>query len=190
MPKSKQDWLEQGLSKLIGGGESTLTINGLAAGMSLTKGSFYHHFQGIQRYKYELAAYWVKLQLGAIPLLPRKTVRRVEAMDIWVEDLIMQDRSAETAIRAWGQQDEMVSTLLVGVDTARRLFVESVFKPLVADQEQPRLMADLLLAMLAGSLDESAGISRERALDLYVEYKRLYGLDEKETQEQQFRLPI
>ncbi len=190
MPKRKQDWLEQGLRLLQTGGDIALTIDGLAAEMSLTKGSFYHHFQGIQQFKHELAAHWVKLQVGDIPLMPRKSAQRVEILDAWVEALILQDRSAEQAMRAWGQQDDMVRTQLAGVDAARRLFVESVFKPLVSDQEQPRLMADLLLTMLGGSLDESAGYTRDRVLELYVEYKRLCGLEEKEPQEQQYRLPI
>ncbi len=190
MSKNKGDWLEHGLRVLDGGGVSALTIDGLAAEMGLTKGSFYHHFQGIQQYKYELATHWVKLQLGAIPLLPKKSTRRMEALDAWVETLILQEGSAEQAVRTWGLQDEMVRSQLAGVDAARRLFVESVFKPLIGDKGQPRLMADLLLAILSGSLDEVAGSSRDRALELYTEYKRLYGLDEQEIQEQQFRLPI
>lgn len=190
MPKSKQDWLEQGLWLLVDRGDEALTIDELTNRMSLTKGSFYHHFQGIRQYRHELAAYWMQQQVSAIPVLARKSAHRVDAMDAWVEEQILQGKGAETSIRAWGQADELVRSLLVRLDTARRMFIVLVLEVPASDRDERFLMADMLLSMLAGSLSAASGFTRERALELYAEYKRLYGLDEKQSREQQMRLPL
>ena len=55
MPKlSKEDWLEKGFEILSEFNQDKLRIQYLCDRLGVTKGSFYHHFQGIQGYISEL----------------------------------------------------------------------------------------------------------------------------------------
>ncbi len=48
---SKQAWLDEVLRTLADEGAPALRIDRLAGGLGLSKGSFYHHFDGMAGYK-------------------------------------------------------------------------------------------------------------------------------------------
>jgi AcrR family transcriptional regulator len=54
------DWLKTGLELLAESGPEAIRIDRLCSRMGLTKGSFYHHFDGVGEYTDELTGHWVK----------------------------------------------------------------------------------------------------------------------------------
>ncbi len=83
----------------------------------------------------------------------------------------------EVAIRMWAHENAMVRSFVSQVDAVRHEFVLHVFRVIIiGDETQARLMADMLFTMTIGSITSLPRIPPERVLDLYTEFKRLYGL--------------
>ena len=93
-----------------------------------------------------------------------------------VEEMFAAVTEPEIAIRAWAQQDHMVHSFVERVDSVRRDFLLKVFRSVEVDDEQVRLMVDMLSTMLVGSITILPRLSPERVMDLYREFKRLYRL--------------
>ena len=54
----RDDWIEAGLSLLGREGEAALTLERLCAALGRTKGSFYHHFEGMPALGSAMLAAW------------------------------------------------------------------------------------------------------------------------------------
>ncbi len=176
MRKSKQDWLEAGLHTLGKDGVNGLTIERMTEELGVTKGSFYHHFKNVRDFEEQLVVYWADQYLSTSADLPDGPGERLALLDTIMEEAFSRVTEPEVAIRTWAQQDEMVRPYVVQVDEVRYEFVLNVFLSVTSDEGQARLMADMLSAMLIGSITFLPRIPPERVLDLYREFKRLYGL--------------
>jgi AcrR family transcriptional regulator len=178
MSKSKGDWLATGLKILGDRGVAGLTIQRMTDTLGVTKGSFYHHFANIDDFRELLVAYWADQYLSTAAGPPDGVGDGLALLDTIMEEAFSSVTEPEIAIRAWAHQDEMVQKAVEQVDRARRQFVLNVFRNVAGDEEQARLMADMLATMLIGSLTVLPRIPPQRAHHLYREFKRLYQLGE------------
>jgi len=174
--KSKQDWLETGLKVLSETGVSGLTIERMTVELGVTKGSFYHHFESMGDFERQLINHWADQYLSTAASLPESTSELLPLLDSIMEEAFGPVTEPELAIRVWAHQDEMVQPYVEQVDAARRAFVLHVFRSVAETDEQARLMADMLSTMLIGSTTILPPVPPERVLELYREFKRLYGL--------------
>jgi len=177
--RKKQDWLEVGLKILGQAGDSGLTIERMTDELGVTKGSFYHHFINVQDFKEQLISHWADQYISTSSSLPDEPEERQAILDMVMEEAFGSVTEPEIAIRNWAQRDKMVRSFVERADSVRREFVLSVFQSMTKDESQALLMADMLSAMLIGSITILPRISPERVLDLYKEFKRLYGLGNK-----------
>lgn len=176
MRKSKQDWLEAGLKTLGEFGVRGLTIERLTGELGVTKGSFYHHFRDVEDFREQLIAFWADQYLSTASNLPDDSEELIALLDAIMEDGFEFITEPEIAIRVWAQQDNMVGSYVEQVDSVRRDFLLKVFRSMVGDDEQARMMADMFSTMLIGSITVLPRVSPERVMDLYREFKRLYRL--------------
>jgi AcrR family transcriptional regulator len=176
MRKHKQDWLQVGIRTLGQSGASGLTIERMAAELGVTKGSFYHHFKNMRDFEGQLIADWAEQYLSTSADLPDDPQARLELLDEIMEEIFSPITEPEVAVRIWAQQDEMVSTYVERVDAVRREFALIVFRGVTDDERQAQLMADILFTMLIGSITVVPRMSSDQVQDLYLEFKRLYGL--------------
>jgi AcrR family transcriptional regulator len=176
MRTTKTDWFEKGLETLGDSGLSALTIDGLGDRLGVTKGSFYHHFENVRDYQEQLIAFWADQYLSTSDSLPDDPAERLALLDGIMQEAFSPVTEPEIAIRTWAQQDARVRSYVEQVDSVRREFVQNVFHGLAADGAQARLMADMLTAILIGSMTVLPRMSSQRVLELYDEFKRLYGL--------------
>jgi AcrR family transcriptional regulator len=176
MRTTKTDWFEKGLEILGASGHTALTIDGLGGRLGVTKGSFYHHFANVRDFQEQLIAHWADQYLSTSDNLPDDPAERLALLDGIMREAFSPVTEPEIAIRTWAQQDEMVRSYAEQVDAVRREFVQNVFQGLAANGAQARLMADMLTALLIGSMAVLPRMSPERVLELYEEFKRLYGL--------------
>lgn len=176
MRKSKQDWLQQGLHTLAEDGLKGLKIDRLADRLGVTKGSFYHHFQNSQDYEKQLIAYWADQYLSTAVQLPQNPEEYIPLLDMLIEEAFFPITEPEIQIRSWAQQDEGVREYVELVDMVRHNFVRKIFEEVKQDTHQAALMADILFAILIGSMMTLPRIPSERVKNLYQEFKRLYGL--------------
>ena len=71
---ARRDWLEAGMAILEELGAEALTIETLTNRLSVTKGSFYHHFKNYQDFKEHLLAFYEEERtLQIIRLAERET---------------------------------------------------------------------------------------------------------------------
>ncbi|WP_232666802.1 TetR/AcrR family transcriptional regulator [Pseudonocardia sp. TRM90224] len=154
MPTTKGDWLDCGLGILAEQGAQALRLDRLLATIGLTKGSFYHHFDGMPDYRAELAAYFEE----------RYTTRYIDVATERFEDpagqlrtlrsLVAAEKGAEAelevAFRAWAQQDAVVRTVQERIDERRVRFLEELFARHDLPSGRARVLAQAVYLTLVG----------------------------------------
>lgn len=176
MPTTKQDWFQAGMEILGQSGIKGLTIERMTKALAVTKGSFYHHFNNIHDFQSQLVAFWADQYLSTSADLPHDPANLLSLLDTIMQESFGSITKPELAIRTWAFQDENVRTYVERVDAVRRKFVLNVFQSLFESEVQARMMADILFAITIGSITAIPSIPPERVLEMYMEFKHLYGL--------------
>jgi AcrR family transcriptional regulator len=115
---TKSDWITHGLRTLAKDGVGALKVGPMAAGLEVSRGSFYWHFADIAEFRAELLRSW-----------------RERATDRVIEELAGQagadrlkylltrafgvERNLERALRAWAAEDANVAAVVTSVDASR-----------------------------------------------------------------------
>jgi AcrR family transcriptional regulator len=178
MAVRKDDWLDSGLTILGQSGLKALTIDYMAGILGVTKGSFYHHFQSMRYFQEQLVACWADQYLGTSGAIPEDPSERLALLDSIMDVVFSQITEPEIAIRTWAQEDELVYSFVAQVDSVRRDFVLSVFTSLASSEAEAQIMADMLFTMTIGSITVLPRLNSARVLELYHEFKKLYGLED------------
>ncbi|NIM92956.1 MAG: TetR family transcriptional regulator [Anaerolineales bacterium] len=176
MPRSKEDWMAEGLKVLAESGVSGLTIDALSSRLGLTKGSFYHHFKDVQDYHEQLITYWADQYLSTADSYPQDAFAGLELLDNIMNRIFKPITEPEVAIRNWAHENNMVRSYVEEVEKARHGFVLHAFQMVTKETDQALLMADMLSTIMLGSMTSLPRIPTQRVLELYQEFKRLYGL--------------
>jgi AcrR family transcriptional regulator len=125
----RQNWLDAALSALVEGGIAAVTMERMAIGLGVTRGSFYHHFRNRADLLDELLDYWVRDwtvaivdDVTALYLDPRSTL-------LALMRVIAHRKAAEhdMAFRAWALHDERTRKVLTRVDGMRVEYMTSLF---------------------------------------------------------------
>ena len=117
----KAQWLSAGLEALRKGGVGAVRVERLAAGVGVTKGSFYHHFRDRDALLEALLDYWSREMTDAeferIQTLRGGLAARLAAL---AEDVLEKGMGRyDPAIRAWARQDRKVAAVVAQVDRRR-----------------------------------------------------------------------
>ena len=123
MRRSRTDWLNAGLALLRDEGEHTLTIERLCRAVSLSKGSFYPHFQHVEAYRAALLNCWEQTQTDA-PI--EQTAGAADPLQALRAVITPLDHPLELAVRAWGVRDGQVRAALRRVDARRTAHLRQV----------------------------------------------------------------
>ena len=179
--KSKQDWLNAGLKIFRESGISGLTIEMLNQELGVTKGSFYHHFSGIQDFKtsflqfYEEAGTLNVIQATEQKRSAQDKLRRLLAI------IVSYPLEDEVVMRAWAQQDAEVGLVQARVDARRVDYVAALCSEISGNLAQGRLMADIFYALLVGGPQIQPALSAERITAVFNEILRLYNIPQLEV---------
>ena len=174
--RSKYDWLECGLAVLGREGLDALTIEAMAQELGLTKGSFYHHFKNAADFEEQLLAYWANQYLATSGAKAVEAPARLALLDTLMEETFTPITEPEIAIRMWAARDARARPYVERIDHFRRQFLLEVFRSLEVSESDAQLMADMLYAITIGSMATLPRVPPGRVLELYQEFKRLYGL--------------
>ena len=127
---SRRDWLDAALELLHNSGINSVTVEALATHLSITRGSFYHHFKDRKDLSNEMLEYWRRKWTVEI----RETVAAL-GLDglqslIALGNLIKHRRAAgyDIAIRAWAVHDEHAKDVVRQADKIRLDFIRSQFE--------------------------------------------------------------
>lgn len=177
---TKQDWLQAGLKVLATNGAPGLTIEALTQHLQVTKGSFYHHFDGFGDFKTSLLTYFE--EVGTLDIIemtekttaPEARLRRL--LEIIVQHTPPAGSRVEVAVRAWALQDEAAAAVQARIDAQRIAYVQSLCQPILGNRDQALLMAQMLYALLVGSEQIQPPLSREQLQALFDQFLQLNNL--------------
>jgi AcrR family transcriptional regulator len=152
----KERWLHEGLTVLAELGAPALRIDRLAERLGMTKGSFYHHFDGLAAYKTELLTYFGELStmryIEAAELVPnlgaRERLSRLMTLVLRAPD---NEGKLEIAFRAWAQQDSDVHETQRRIDATRIDYVRDLCRGLGLPPRRALDMARVIYTVLIGS---------------------------------------
>ncbi|WUH99985.1 TetR/AcrR family transcriptional regulator [Spirillospora sp. NBC_00431] len=149
---SERAWLEEGLALLAEQGAPAVTLDRLCERMGLSRGSFYHHFGSMPRYRSRLLSHFEAEYTTAIidsvegaGDLPRERLRR-----LLTQALTSTDPELEIAMRAWAKQNSEAAAVQEHVDATRIEYLRGLCEE--AGHARPDQVAKLLyLVMIGGS---------------------------------------
>jgi AcrR family transcriptional regulator len=142
--RSRERWLHDGLAILAESGVRGLTIESLSARLGLSKGSFYHHFDGMPGYRQALLEYFEERE-------SRDFIERANAapdpageprLRHIVADVMASEGGRphlENAVRSWASSDPVAREYLDRIDLARVAFLQEQFE---AMKLEPQAAAD------------------------------------------------
>lgn len=175
---TKQTWLDEGISILATMGAASLTIDLLTTRLSLTKGSFYHHFKSYDGFKAALLDYYEDASTLAIIRLteenPDATPQRKLSRLLRISTSY--PSGTEIAFRTWAMQDADVRVYQERIDSQRQQYVYDLFHAMHFDEEQARLMARIFYAILVGAEHLLPMLAMNEALAMFDEFRRLYNI--------------
>jgi AcrR family transcriptional regulator len=147
---TRRDWLEAGMAILEDLGAEALTIEALTNRLSVTKGSFYHHFKNYQDFKeHVLAFYEEERTLQIIQLAERETSSQAKLERVLQATL--QPSQLDVAMRAWALQDVLVRDHQQRIDQRRLTYLEELISSLIGDHSHATRMARLFYSIYVGS---------------------------------------
>lgn len=142
---SRAAWLRHGLLTLAGEGHNGLTAGAMAAGLGVSRGSFYWHFRDIADFRTQLLAAW---QDATTDQVIRDLDARTSGPDgqgggglkLLLQRTMRPGRSLERAVRAWAGEDPEAAAAIAGVDARRLARVQALLTDagVPADRAAPR----------------------------------------------------
>jgi len=177
--KTQRDWLDTAVHLLAETGFTGLTIEALTQRMSLTKGSFYHHFSSYQGFKtrflqfYEGEGTLAVIERAEKGGTPQEKLRRLLEIVVTFSEL---SARPEVALRVWALQDEEVRQVQQRVDEQRTGYLQALLNQIVGDEAQALKAARLLYATLVGAEQMQPPITGADLQKLFDEILRFYGI--------------
>jgi AcrR family transcriptional regulator len=165
-PLSRRSWLEAGLHHLTFKGIRALRLRPLAASLSISTGSFYHHFNSFDEYLGQLARFYCDEHLMANLSVvtreartPRQKIERLVAM-AHHQGL---DRMG-LAMRAWGRSDPRAQQAVAALDKTLLDYLTTCFEDMGFEPLAAQARAVLLLSV--GTTDMIHSLAGHLAPDL------------------------
>ena len=144
---SRDDWLEAAWDAFVSEGIGAVSVLALAKKLSVTRGSFYHHFEDRADLLRELLRYWrreytlrIRNDVAVLQLEPAAALLALARL--------IRSRGAashDVRVRAWSIGDPEVRELVRQVDQDRLGFIRSQFLELGFDETEAECRARMVL---------------------------------------------
>ena len=165
--RTPDDYFEAGLALMAYGGTGAVTIARLCEALTVTKGSFYHHFRSIDDYRLQLLRYWAVGREGQIvEALDRAEgpVDRTIAMRDHAVGLV---HEAEVAIRVWSRRDPAVEAIQERVDSQRERATADAYATAGVPDEVAAVLGRIAVCVLIGVQHRSRSADRDGLAAMY-----------------------
>jgi AcrR family transcriptional regulator len=170
---TRTQYFEVGLELLAEGGARSVTIDALCTRLQVTKGSFYHHFQGIRDYMGQLLLHWEDLhghRLAREALADRGAVALIPQLKVAVAYAVHHE--AEASIRSLARADPFAAEVQRRVDQGREDVLVDLYTSAGMDDAEARTAAGIGMAILIGTQQRERPVDRDRLHTLLAEYQR------------------
>ncbi len=183
---SREDWIALGLAELSARGCDAVKLEAICKAASLTRGSFYHHFQDHETFLTGLAQHWMKTQTEDVAaVLDAETSARDQSLAL-TRAAMQIDYRLELGMRELGRRLADVDRIIRQADAMRlqvlsQLYVERFdLDPAAAEQfayleyatfsgiilldpdmtpDRQQVLADLFETTIARALDPSTHLA-------------------------------
>lgn len=147
---SREDYLRAGLEILGEAGSDGLTISALCERLKVTKGSFYHHFEGMPGFHASVLEFWESEHNDAVIAASQADVDAVWLVPTLTEIAVSLPHATEAALRAWGKSNPDVAACQARVDAARQRRILEVLRALGLEERKALLLTDMAISILIG----------------------------------------
>jgi AcrR family transcriptional regulator len=147
---SPASYFEVAMELLAEDGPRALTVSGLCSRLGVTKGSFYHHFDGRPQFVGELVEFWTDRQSSRLIEVSRSVQEAHERIAVLKRLAVNLPHEAEAAIRAWSSQDAAVAAAQSRVDRLRHDHLKVACGEAGVPEDRAELLATLAISVLAG----------------------------------------
>ncbi len=175
--RSSTDLLDAGLELLAEHSVQQLTIDALCRQLDVTKGSFYHHFNGRADYLERMLAHWVDVwTIGSVNQV-NANASAIERFDAIVDKSKNFPHGPEISIRSWAQRDPLARRYLEKVDSIRMNYLFEIFNELSGDADRAFLLSRISYSLFVGTrmvVSDILGDYHDRILKLMKD--ELYGM--------------
>jgi len=125
---SRRDWCALGLSALAQGGAEAVTLDALCRRAGLTRGSFYHHFRGIDVYLQALGRHWREVFTVAVIAETRAAPSPAARLGLLNALATRLDPRIERGMRALASRDPALALIVESVDVERTGFIAELYE--------------------------------------------------------------
>ena len=180
--RSAVELLDAGLNLLAEHSIQQLTIDALCKKLHVTKGSFYHHFNGREDYLERMLEHWVTdWTLGSMQQADT-AASAAERFDAIVDSSNNLPHGPETSIRAWAQRDALALRFLERVDAMRMDYLFNIFLDISGDAQRARLLSRIGYSLFVGTRMVAPAIAGdERNALIHLMKNELYNIPETST---------
>ena len=172
---SRQDWIDGTIRKLSEDSVAALRVDELAEYLSVTKGSFYWHFQSREDLLSAVLAWWrqlmtseIKSMIGNLPDTGWERLANLLKIAISTRPDVP-GGPFELTLRDWARRDSQVAKVVQEVDEDRVAFVAELYRDAGLDARSAQDYAFAQMAFVIGArtafrIDGSAEINRRRRI--------------------------
>lgn len=173
---SKNDWYWACSRTLVRLGPRKLTIHALCQDLGKTKGSFYHHFKGMDDFVSEFLVFFEhEGTLQIIEAVERKVGSPAKLRKL-VELSTEHPPELERGIRAWAHHDPRVRAVFERVDQQRIAYLAELWRPLVDKLSTATTRARTMYAILIGGEHILPALSRVQQRAAFAAYFEAFDL--------------
>jgi AcrR family transcriptional regulator len=171
------DYFREALVVLGEQGSDGLTIAVLCDRLSVTKGSFYHHFASTAGFVAALLQFWEREHSERLIAMSRAQPDPTLRMATLTEFAVQLPHASEAAIRSWARSSPPVAEVVVRVDKRRERHLIDAAVALGIERGRARLLSRLALNLLVGVQLREAPVDLKRLRQMLEEINRLVFLD-------------
>ena len=165
----QHDYFEAGMELLAVGGVRAVTVSRLCTALGVTKGSFYHHFRGVDDYKTQLLTHWSTEREQQVRVAADAVADPMERLDVLREFGVALHHEAEVAIRAWSRTDAAAWKVRARVDAAREHTVAEAYHEVGVPLSVAHLLGRLGVVVLVGAQHRGEAADREALREMYLQ---------------------
>ena len=166
--RTKDDYLDAGMELLAEGGVGAITIARMCTKLRVTKGSFYHHFIGVEDFRSQLLEHWASERKEQVRAAATAVSDPAERLLVLLDFGVTLHHEAEAAIRAWAHSDPVALQVREQVDASRERTIAQAYREVGVPTEQADFFGRLAVIVLIGAQHRAESTDRDALRDVFA----------------------
>lgn len=141
---TRSAWLDHGLRILARQGASALKVGALAAGLDVSRGSFYWHFKDISDFRLQLLERWQDRATDQVFAGIDASITGAGRLTHLMKLAFNEDRGLDRAMRAMAATDAAVAKIVASVDARRVAYMAKLLVEAGVEKQRAQPRAEFL----------------------------------------------